>query len=104
MGQVPDVAKEAFMARKVSSNMAMLVGGSVVGAGLALLFAPWSGAKSRKKMTKFGRTMSKRSEYAMRSLSDGMSDFADSMNSMGRRATSMFGSPMRRKATSMFRR
>jgi gas vesicle protein len=67
-----------MMAHKVSRTMAdalMLVGGGVVGAGLGLLFAPHSGAKSRKKMMRFGRYMGDKSEKMMRDLTD----FADTM-------------------------
>ena len=46
----------------------MLVGGGVLGAGLALLFAPHSGVKSRKKMRRFGRTMSDKSDKLMRNF------------------------------------
>ena len=66
------------MARKGNNTMAdalMLVGGGVVGAGLALLFAPYSGTKSRKKLVRFGRSMSNKSE---RMISD-LTSFADTM-------------------------
>lgn len=66
------------MAHKGSNTMAdalMLVGGGVVGAGLALLFAPYAGTKSRKKIARFGRSMSNKSEKAMRNVTD----FAETM-------------------------
>lgn len=64
------------MAHKVGNTMAdalMLVGGGVVGAGLALLFAPYSGTKSRKKIARLGRSMSSKSERAIRNFTDGVS-------------------------------
>lgn len=78
------------MARKASNTMTdalWLVGGSVVGAGLALLFAPCSGERSRKRIARFGKTMSRKGESALRSFNDGVSDFAGSMSSMGKRAS-----------------
>lgn len=71
------------MARKLSSTM-MLFGGSVVGAGLALLFAPCSGAKSRKRMAKLSKSMGKKSNRFYRDFNDSMSDFADRMGSMSK--------------------
>ena len=71
------------------TDVAMLVGGGVIGAGLGLLFAPYSGAKSRKKMARVGRTMSNRSDKVMRDLSGRMSDLADTMGTMSGRATKM---------------
>jgi gas vesicle protein len=69
------------MASKVSKVDAfMLVGGSVVGAGLALLLAPCSGTKSRKKIVHFGKMMSKKSDSIFRDLSDSVSGFADTIS------------------------
>lgn len=75
--------------KKTMTDVAMLVGGGVIGAGLGLLFAPYSGAKSRKKMARVGRTMSNRSDKALRDLSGRMSDLADTMGTMSGRATKM---------------
>jgi len=75
--------------KKTMTDVAMLVGGGVIGAGLGLLFAPYSGAKSRKKMARVGRTMSNRSDKVMRDLSGRMSDLADTMGTMSGRATKM---------------
>ena len=69
--------------KKTITDVMMLVGGGVIGAGLGLLFAPYSGAKSRKKMARVGRTMSNRSDKVMRDLSGRMSDLADTMGTMG---------------------
>jgi len=75
--------------KKTITDVAMLVGGGVIGAGLGLLFAPYSGAKSRKKMARVGRTMSNRSDKVMRDLSGRMSDLADTMGTMSGKATKM---------------
>ena len=71
------------------SDIMMLVGGGVVGAGLGLLFAPYSGAKSRKKMARMGKTVSNKSDRLMRDLSERVSDLADTMGTMSGKATRM---------------
>ena len=71
------------MAQKVSNAMAdtlMLVGGGVVGAGLALLFAPCAGTKSRKRIAHFGKSMSKKSDRALRDLTETVNDFAETVS------------------------
>ena len=71
------------MARKVNNTMVdtlMLVGGGVVGAGLAFCLLVF-GVKSRKKMLHLGKVMSKKSERAFDNFTDSMSDFADTMSS-----------------------
>lgn len=75
------------MARKNSLSAFLLFGGGLVGAGLALLYAPCSGEKSRKKMMKFGKSMNKMSNRYLSSFNDTMSDFADTMGRMGKRAS-----------------
>lgn len=70
------------MARKVNNSMAdafMLVGGGVVGAGLALLFAPRSGRKTRNEIVRFGKTMGRKSDKAVRDFADNIADFADTV-------------------------
>ena len=74
------------MARKTMADALMLVGGGVVGAGLALLFAPYTGAKSRKKLARFGRTMSDKSDRMMRD----MTDFADTMGGKANKVLHMW--------------
>jgi len=76
------------MAHKGSRTMAdalMLVGGGVVGAGLGLLFAPYAGSKSRKKMLRFGKTISSKSDRMMRNATDTMSGFADTVSGKANR-------------------
>lgn len=76
------------MAHKVSRTMAdalMLVGGGVVGAGLGMLFAPYAGSKSRKKMARFGKSMGNKSDRIFHDLSETVSDFADTMGGKANR-------------------
>lgn len=73
--------------KRLLTDVMMLVGGGVVGAGLGLIFAPHSGAKSRKKMVRMGKMMSNKSDRMMRDLSDRASDLADTMQNMSGKAT-----------------
>jgi len=73
------------MARKINTTMTdalMLVGGGVVGAGLALLLAPQSGKKSRKEITRFSRSVSKQGDKVIRNISESMTDFAERVGGM----------------------
>lgn len=62
----------------------MLLGGTVLGAGLALLYAPQSGVKSRKQVRKFGKQMSNRSDRMLRNLADISEMVSGSANKMAR--------------------
>ncbi|WP_026842636.1 YtxH domain-containing protein [Citrifermentans bremense] len=75
--------------KRLMTDVMMLVGGGVVGAGLGLMFAPYSGAKSRKKMVRMGKVMGNKSDRMMRDLSGRMSDLADAMESMSGKATKL---------------
>ena len=80
------------MASKMKRSMTdimMLVGGGVVGAGLGLLFAPYSGAKSRRKMARMGKTVTNKSDKLMRGFSDTMSDFSGMMDTVSGKASKM---------------
>jgi len=41
-----------FQERPVTRTVALIAGGAVIGAGLGLLFAPWSGAETRRIMAR----------------------------------------------------
>uniref|UniRef100_C6E1K0 YtxH domain-containing protein n=1 Tax=Geobacter sp. (strain M21) TaxID=443144 RepID=C6E1K0_GEOSM len=75
--------------KRLMTDVMMLVGGGVVGAGLGLMFAPYSGAKSRKKVARMGKMMSNKSDRMMRDLSDRVSDLAGTMESMTGKATKL---------------
>lgn len=75
--------------KRTMTDVMMLIGGGVIGAGLGLLFAPYSGVKSRKKVARMSRTMTNRSDKIVRDLSGRMSDFADTMGAMSGRASKM---------------
>ena len=70
------------MARLASSIMAdalMLVGGGVVGAGVALLFAPHSGRRTRREITRMGKSMSMKGDMAVRDVIHKANGLADTV-------------------------
>ena len=56
-----------------------LLGGSIVGVELGLLFAPHSGRKTRKDIARFSRSMANKGDKAVHEFADNVMDFADSM-------------------------
>ena len=61
----------------ITSDTLWLVGGSVVGAGLALLLAPKSGKKTRSDIARFGKDLGRISNRTIRKVSSNVSGFAD---------------------------
>ena len=67
----------AFKTNNTTKDALWLVGGSVVGAGLALLFAPKTGRKTRTEIARFGKDMGRISNRAVREFSANISTFTD---------------------------
>jgi gas vesicle protein len=70
------------MARKDTSTMTdalKIVGGGIVGAGLALLLAPRTGKETRKEIARFTKHVGSRTDKAVREFGDDITDFADSV-------------------------
>ncbi len=78
------------MGRKVNNTMTdalMLLGGGIVGAGLALLLAPQSGRKTRNEITRFGKTIGRNGEKAVRDVADRMGKTATDIMRSGKELT-----------------
>lgn len=60
--------------------LAGLVIGAMVGAGLALLFAPHSGKKTRRDIARFAKKTSDRAEDLASNLMESLSDLVDEIS------------------------
>ena len=57
----------------------MLVAGGVIGTGLALLFAPQSGRKTRRKIARYGRKVRPEAEEMVRETSQSVSEMPEDL-------------------------
>lgn len=70
------------MERMINNNYSgalMLVGGGIVGAGLALLFAPHSGRKTRRDIVRLGSAIGRKGRGTIHDLTRSVNAFADAM-------------------------
>ena len=58
----------------------MLVAGGIIGAGVALLFAPQSGERTRKDITRYARKVRKKAEGVVDDFADTVSDMVDTVS------------------------
>lgn len=65
--------------KKVAAGALMLVAGGIIGAGLALLFAPQSGKKTRKDITRYARKAKHRADDVVDDFSDTVSELVDTV-------------------------
>lgn len=64
---------------KVAAGALMLVAGGIIGAGLALLFAPQSGRKTRRDISRYSKKAKHRAEDVIDDFSDSVSDMVDAV-------------------------
>lgn len=57
----------------------MLVAGGLAGAGLALLFAPQSGERTRKDIVRYSRKVRKKAEGVVDDFADAVSDMVETV-------------------------
>jgi gas vesicle protein len=57
----------------------MLVAGGVIGAGLALLYAPQSGERTRKQISRYTRKVRNETEEMMRDAAHAVTDMAEEL-------------------------
>lgn len=57
----------------------MLVAGGIIGAGVALLFAPQSGERTRRDITRYAKKTKHKVEDVVDELTDSISDMADTV-------------------------
>ena len=57
----------------------MLVAGGIIGAGVALLFAPQSGTKTRKDITRYAKKAKRKAEGVVDDFSDALSEMVETV-------------------------
>ncbi len=70
------------MARKDTTTMTdalKIVGGGIVGAGLALLLTPRTGKDTRKGIVRFTKTMGRKTDKAVHEFGEDITNFADAV-------------------------
>jgi gas vesicle protein len=65
----------------------MLLAGGILGAGLALLYAPQTGEKTRKELVRFGKKTRKRTREAVDAVEDFSEHVTDMAEAVGERAS-----------------
>ena len=57
----------------------MLLAGGIIGAGIALLYAPQSGAKTRKDIARYTKRARRKGEEAVEDFTDQVTDMAEAV-------------------------
>lgn len=65
--------------KKVAVAALLIVAGGIIGAGMALLFAPQSGQRTRKDIARYAKKTKNRAGEAVDDLSVSISDLVDSI-------------------------
>lgn len=64
---------------KLAAAALMLVAGGIIGAGVALLYAPQSGERTRRDLNRCARKVKSRADEAVEDLADNISDLVDTI-------------------------
>jgi gas vesicle protein len=64
----------------------MLLAGGIIGAGVALLYAPQSGEKTRKEIGRYGKRARRKGQEAVEAVEDFSEQVADMAEAVGERA------------------
>jgi len=65
--------------KKVATAAVLILAGGIIGAGVALLFAPQSGQRTRKDIVRYSRKTKNRAGEAIDDLSATVSDLVDTI-------------------------
>ena len=65
---------------KIKAGALMLVAGGIIGAGVALLFAPQSGKKTRRDISRFSRKVKDQAADVVEEFADNVHDMVDSVS------------------------
>ena len=64
---------------KIAAAALLIVAGGIIGAGLALLYAPQSGRRTRKEITRYARKAKGRAGEAVDDVTASITDLVDSL-------------------------
>lgn len=65
--------------KKIAAAALLMVAGGIIGAGLALLFAPQSGQRTRRDIVKCAKKAKTRADDAVEDLADSISDLVETI-------------------------
>ena len=65
--------------KKIAAAALLVVAGGVIGAGLALLFAPQSGSRTRKDILRYSKKAGKRADDLVDDLAANVSDLVETI-------------------------
>jgi gas vesicle protein len=65
--------------KKVAAAALLILAGGIIGAGVALLFAPQSGQRTRKDIVRYAKKTKNRADEAVDDLSASVSDLVDAI-------------------------
>ena len=65
---------------KLKAGAVMLIAGGIIGAGLALLYAPQSGKRTRRDIARISRKVKEQADDAVEDFSDTVHEMVDSMS------------------------
>jgi gas vesicle protein len=66
--------------KKVAAAALLIVAGGIIGAGLALLFAPQSGQRTRKDISRYAKKTKNKAGEVVDDLADNITDLVDSIS------------------------
>ena len=66
--------------KKIAAAALLIVAGGIIGAGLALMFAPQTGERTRRDIVRYAKRTRQRAGEAAEDLSDNISDLVDSIS------------------------
>lgn len=66
--------------KKVAAAAVLMIAGGIIGAGLALLFAPQSGERTRRDIGRGARKLKVRADEAVEDISENISDLVDKIS------------------------
>lgn len=69
----------------------MLLAGGIIGAGIALMYAPQSGEKTRKEMARYAKKARRKGEEALEAVEDFSEQVTEMAETVGERASEILG-------------